>query len=602
PFELLQNALDAGPRKGRSSVTIRLRREQSNVVFEHDAEPFTSRDLAALLSGGSSKEFESEVTTGRFGTGFLVTHVLAERTELRGLLYVPGGIERFHLTLERGGDEDAILENIRSCNDAIRNATPIDDWDAVPSAQFEYPMTDGNALDLGLHALRRAVPYLYATRSSLGRVIIEIENDRTEVWRAHDVMQETVGEGFVECRAMHVSTDGTDQPELKVYRFAGEPNAAAAALVLVEQTEDGWKVRLPDAEAPRVYREYPLRSSGFVPINFVLDGKFGPDPERNRLQMDAEDRGLLTMALAGAIVGVRFAIKQSWEGSHLLARAEKPSTAFEPTDDEERQWWVDRLADFAGQLAASAIVRCKSQCLPAIASEGPTADTADFVVPRLLPTSTEDETTVQRLWPLVDTAVGLLPPREDIARDWTTTADGWYGLGLDVNRITVSKLAESVRNDAESLDELSVEGEQLGWLVKYLDIVGECWNKRNGIDLSMLSGMLPNQNRQLCSPSELKRDDGIPEPLKDICAEIGFDVRGTLLLQGFTRLAESESLQYVAATIEKAISGTLSESKVVYDAVERLGAGLPEDEDCNDESIALQWASVKLMAYLWSSC
>ena len=28
------------------------------------------RSMAALLSGGSSKEFESEVTTGRFGTGF----------------------------------------------------------------------------------------------------------------------------------------------------------------------------------------------------------------------------------------------------------------------------------------------------------------------------------------------------------------------------------------------------------------------------------------------------------------------------------------------------------------------------------------------------
>ena len=86
PFELLQNALDFGPRTGNSSVAIHLSCEQSIVAFEHDGVPFTSNDLAALLSGGSSKDFESEVTTGRFGTGFLVTHVLAERTTLQGLL------------------------------------------------------------------------------------------------------------------------------------------------------------------------------------------------------------------------------------------------------------------------------------------------------------------------------------------------------------------------------------------------------------------------------------------------------------------------------------------------------------------------------------
>src|SRR5215510_1505897 len=89
PFELLQNALDAGPRSDRSIVSIGIQQHDSGIVFEHDGAAFTSEDLAALLSGGSSKDFQSEVTTGRFGTGFLVTHVLAERAELTGLLQVP---------------------------------------------------------------------------------------------------------------------------------------------------------------------------------------------------------------------------------------------------------------------------------------------------------------------------------------------------------------------------------------------------------------------------------------------------------------------------------------------------------------------------------
>ena len=80
PFELLQNALDAGPRAGNTAVTIALRHQDHAVVFEHAGAPLRYGKLAALLSGGSSKQFESEETTGRFGTGFRVTHVLPERT------------------------------------------------------------------------------------------------------------------------------------------------------------------------------------------------------------------------------------------------------------------------------------------------------------------------------------------------------------------------------------------------------------------------------------------------------------------------------------------------------------------------------------------
>jgi hypothetical protein len=68
PFELLQNACDAKPRPGRTTVSVEFgwdeRGEGHEVTFQHDAAPFTMKDLSALLSGGSSKDFESDETTG----------------------------------------------------------------------------------------------------------------------------------------------------------------------------------------------------------------------------------------------------------------------------------------------------------------------------------------------------------------------------------------------------------------------------------------------------------------------------------------------------------------------------------------------------------
>ena len=339
--------LDAGPREGRSVVTIRLRREPTKVVFEHDGAPFTSEELAALLSGGSSKEFESATTTGRFGTGFLVTHVLAERTRLLGLLQLTGGCERFDLTLDRAGDEDAILANIRDSHEAIRRAVAVPEPSSVQSALLEYACSDGDVWRPGLEELRRALPYLYGTRRNLGRVELRTDEGGIETWQPSNPEQTAIPGGYMECRPITVTAAAMPTRDLRIYRFAIAANAPAAALVLTEQASQTLKVCLPGDGAPRVFREYPLRSSTFVPVNLVLDGKFDPEQERSGLLMSTNDKELLEQALSAAVVAVQYAIDQEWNDAHWLARAWCPSAAFHATDAEEKDWWKERVAEFA---------------------------------------------------------------------------------------------------------------------------------------------------------------------------------------------------------------------------------------------------------------
>src|SRR5574341_25750 len=85
PFELTQNAHDPGARTGQSEVNITVSFDGTSLVYEHDGKPFSAQELAALLSGGSSKEYEAIDTTGRFGTGFLLTHVLSLQVHFEGI-------------------------------------------------------------------------------------------------------------------------------------------------------------------------------------------------------------------------------------------------------------------------------------------------------------------------------------------------------------------------------------------------------------------------------------------------------------------------------------------------------------------------------------
>ena len=598
PFELLQNALDAGPRDGRSFVTVRLSRDPEKIVFEHDGAPFTSQELAALLSGGSSKEYESDTTTGRFGTGFLVTHVLAERTHLRGLLKLATGCECFNLTLDRGGAEDTILDNIRDSQEAIRAAVPVSDPTEVPSAVLEYAYGEGDSWAHGLKELKRSLPYLYGTRRKLGRVELRNGAGDIETWEPSESEQIAIENGYMERRAVSVTGSKLPKRELCVYRFAAAVGASAVALVLVEHTPNGFKVCLPELQSPRVFREYPLRSSGFVPVNFILDGKFDPEQERSGLLMSPNDRTLLEQGLSAAVLAVRYAIRKKWKDAHWLACASPPTSGFDSTNAEEKAWWTERLAGFAQRLACIPIVECGSQFLPAVTDEGASAD---FIIPRLLEAPGPNETTVERLWPLVEATKELLPPRRELAPDWTTIAEGWSSLGLKIQQICVTKLAESVRNDAETLEQLEVQGDQQEWLTGFIDIVGECWGNRTGTDLSALAHMIPNQNLHLFSASALKRDKGVPELLKDICTSMEYDIREQLLLHGFEEIAHSRGLRHVTEALRIAIPTSVTEDEIVSEAVTYMSERLPEDNRCDDRTLNVQQASVRLLAHLWGS-
>jgi len=263
PFELLQNALDAGPRTGRPSVNISLTHDKGTFVFEHDGAFFQIQELAALLSGGSSKDFESAETTGRFGTGFLVTHVLAPSVRLQGLLVANGRVEQFDLRLDRRGDEDSIVRNIESCNAAIGEAQPIRATDGVASARFIYGDDDEASFRGGIEAFRRALPYLFATCPQLRRVRLPLEGKVSETWEAGEVIANPASTG-VEERTVTVAERGL---HLRVVRAQLPEGHASIVLTLsmtriVQHVAEALRFQNAERLEPVFDPERPIRSTG----------------------------------------------------------------------------------------------------------------------------------------------------------------------------------------------------------------------------------------------------------------------------------------------------------------------------------------------------
>lgn len=106
-WELLQNAKDSiADDKGRN-LSVQIELDHNSVYFRHNGGYFTEKDITGLISQVSSKEVEEgEQTsrTGRFGTGFLTTHLLSREVDIEGVIKAEDNkFYRFKFLLDRRG-------------------------------------------------------------------------------------------------------------------------------------------------------------------------------------------------------------------------------------------------------------------------------------------------------------------------------------------------------------------------------------------------------------------------------------------------------------------------------------------------------------------
>jgi hypothetical protein len=109
-WELIQNAKDVNIEgKVRVCIEAGLDDADAHITFKHNGSAFSAENIRFLIEQVSSKDRTNDstgrpTTTGRFGTGFLTTHLLSERVVVKGVAEGRGFAPRkFKLSLDRSG-------------------------------------------------------------------------------------------------------------------------------------------------------------------------------------------------------------------------------------------------------------------------------------------------------------------------------------------------------------------------------------------------------------------------------------------------------------------------------------------------------------------
>ena len=598
-FELIQNAHDAGPRDGDALVDISFIFENEDVVVSHTGKSFTSQELAALLSGGSSKEFDDEETTGRFGTGFLVTHGLSPYVDVDGVIDTSECSERFRIELVRDGDENSIKDNIELSKRSIENATPLSpSWvSANPTVSFTYKDVNCDVAHKGLAHLQRALPYLFATCEKLGQVTIN-RSGHMVTFKRGGTTESTLDN--ITLRETAVTIHESGESTLINAVCLGE-DAESKLLVIVENQGVRHRLILPDDEFPRLFITLPIAETNFLPFNVILDGAFNPEQERDSISMNDDDKMLINVAMSHLPLLVRYAVESDWIDAHRLAQLSRlDGISIKGTSSVD--WWNDLIYKIAKEIAAQPVISTNIGRLPALHRENIDAapDTASFLVASVN-ADTDELFDYDRIHGLASRAIGLTPPDLNVAPDWTKIASDWEKLGVDVKRFGIEELTDWVKKNVTCISDLPITGDRLQWLTDLFLIVseiklklGESYDPRR-----IINGLLPDQYGMLRNVQRLRVDDGIPDKIKDVAAGVNLDLRARLLhepLLGYLRRQENESARDFICQL---LGERYSVEEAVTGIVEQLRVYFPEGNSFSgDMSLPALRSSAQLISYL----
>ena len=187
-WELIQNAKDAVNSSGKVDISITFDEVNGVLDFKHNGKLFTTENLVFLIEQTSSKDRdadgnEQKKTTGKFGTGFLTTHLLSRKVNVSGYLQDDNETScQFSIELDRTGrDKQTIISSIAaSCKQLDENVTPVNETDINENdfnTAFIYQLSPNGikTAQEGVQNLIVTVPYVLAFVPEINSITVNNE-------------------------------------------------------------------------------------------------------------------------------------------------------------------------------------------------------------------------------------------------------------------------------------------------------------------------------------------------------------------------------------------------------------------------------------------
>ena len=528
-WELLQNAKDVAFDEQQVATEINIQNQNGtkSVSFSHNGKPFSVDNITFLIKQVSTKDRNTTEknakpkTTGKFGTGFLTTHLLSEKVEVSGVVKEPDlDYRNFVLPLDRSGrTTEQIIESVNnsiSVRDTLDSKPALENYSPNNfNTTFLYNLDEEgyNVANIGVDDLHLSLPYTLSFLPTIKSLSIRHESVVYELSKVEKLTE------FINISTIHKKTF-TETSEFKIITL--EKNNTTIA-VEIEQSVDKTYLKCLSKELPKIYCDFPLIGTNDFTLPFVINNpNFNPTEPRDGVWLTdhntetkiLENKEIFLNSLELYLELLDFAIENKWENIFLLANTETPT---------EKKWfsksWFEENIQkpIRTKLLKSPIVALENGEKTSILDEEGKANI-------YFPYHSKDEVR-ERIWELeYKLFPNKIPAKKDI--------HNWYGvIWNDCFKDNLKAITEFVQKEI-NIDELSKRlnndsEKSIEWLNEYFDLLNFEEKFIENIITDKFS-VIPNQKGIFKKKSELKIDQNIEEELKNVLEILGINIRESL--------------------------------------------------------------------------
>lgn len=565
-WELIQNAKDVANSSGSVDVKISFNEQQRILQFAHNGKPFSMRNIVFLIEQVSTKDRdekeETKKSTGKFGTGFLTTHLLSEIVTISGVLQDENSqFKRFELDINRSEKtrEGIIGGNKKSfeqLQNSIDNGEMIFDFNEdLFNTSFTYRINE-NGLGVakeGLDNLYDALPYVFMFVPEIRSVSVEeyawkFTRGKLCLTQNKDIKVQEI-----------VVRENEEESGTYIAAIQGANVAIAAE---VEKHGNHVAVKEFTNQLPRIFCDFPLiGTEDFVFPAVVNSSQFNPTEPRNGIFLKdvdeietKENKNLMMEAVQLYGQFLEYVSRRGWEKIYNFVKIRT---------QREKIWlsteWVGKYI----------INECKN-----IICKIPIVD--NKMGNRVALLDERDETNI---WIVHDTDAEVREEIWELASDLMpnmmtnySEINQWYfSLWNGCNRFSLQNLVQDVQElgKIDVLEEkLCIEGKV--WLNRLYALISKTKGAVDYIKNNKIS-IFPNQNGVFCTLDKLSVDVDIDEIYKDILNLVQSNCRNGLLDKEIMVLDWMSipqcSLQDIFAGIKNGLSSYPEQKDNVYSQI-----------------------------------
>lgn len=566
-WELMQNAKDVPNKFGRVSVLIELWKDK--LVFSHNGDYFTDGNITGLIQQVSSKDSANEGDlnqTGKFGTGFITTHLLSDIIDVKGVVKNPntGEYQNFKLTLDRSArkSEDMIesitqnLEWVKGLDNGNYHDFPIannyeERLESDYLTSFTYHLNEDSlkSATIGLSDLINTLPITMVSLPELKSVCVVNHIEGTE--QLYECRSETICKNDnVEIIRSAIDINGN-----KKYYLTYKDSVVALS---IETLWDGsiYSLIKRDKTQPVLFRDFPLIGSEEFYFPYMLNGfNFEPTETRSGVFLNNNEpkpqnnRRIIEHAVDAVICFNKWLISAGSRNTYLLASSKEPKPNESWDDTYAKPWiknlqesWRSRLLEQTVLETKDGYARLSEIRIPDYGSKEANRQFFNFLEGFM--------------------KEGLLPLAEQ-QDEWSEIVNSNYPTWKCNLKYTKQNFFEDLQ-DIGNIKELSSrlnksEDECYEWLNRLFKFVVE----QNDMPILEKYAVIPNQLGNLCPLDKVCTDSAqrIPDCLKNICKGLlGKNLKDDLIAEDIDDSIFTTKKEYKLETLINDINRTIEKA------------------------------------------